>query len=107
LSMEAGMGVRNQSLTLSVSTVRNLLLGSKDLTFTEMLGVFNPLIYEGLNTPTTKPTGRSEMTIENHIDWDRVDSQGFLDEDTFWDAVSDMTGKDYDEIADGDPLEWL
>ena len=83
------------------------MLGSKDLTFTEMLGVFNPLIYEGLNTPTTKPTGRSEMTIENHIDWNRVDSQGFLDEDTFWDAVSDMTGKDYDEIADGDPLEWL
>ena len=24
------------------------------------------------------------MTIENHIDWDHVEEQGFLDEDTFW-----------------------
>ena len=55
LSMEAGMGVRNQSLTLSVSTVRHLLLGFMARTTMmsiEMLGVFNPLIYEGLNTPT-------------------------------------------------------
>ena len=72
-----------------------------------MLGVFNPLLFEGLNTPTTIQMEVWSMNIESHIDWDRVDSQGFLDEDTFWDAVSDMTGMDYDEIADGDPLEWL
>ena len=47
------------------------------------------------------------MTIENHIDWDHVEEQGFLDEDTFWDAVSDMTGRDVSEVADGDPMEWL
>ena len=47
------------------------------------------------------------MTIEKHIDWDRVEEQGFLDEDTFWDAVSDMTGRDVSEIADGDPMERL
>tara|TARA_A100001037_G_scaffold256263_1_gene242329 strand:- start:311 stop:514 length:204 start_codon:yes stop_codon:yes gene_type:complete len=47
------------------------------------------------------------MTIENHIDWDHVEEQGFLDEDTFWEAVSDMTGRDVSEVADGDPMEWL
>jgi len=85
------MGVRNQSLTLSVSTVRNLLLGSKGLTFTEMLGVFNPLIYEGLNTPTTKPTGRSDMTEE--INCDRCPAE--LPEDFFGVAY----------IATGDSVE--
>ena len=48
-----------------------------------------------------------EMSWMKHVDWDKVDEQGGLDEETFWDAVAEDLDLDYSEVADRDPLEFM
>jgi hypothetical protein len=48
-----------------------------------------------------------EMSWMKCVDWDKVDEQGGLDEETFWDAVAEDLDLDYSEVADRDPLEFM
>lgn len=48
-----------------------------------------------------------EMDWMKYIDWDKVDKNGQLDEDDFWEAVAEDLDLDYSEVADRDPLEFL
>tara|TARA_B100000586_G_scaffold236022_1_gene186650 strand:- start:837 stop:983 length:147 start_codon:yes stop_codon:yes gene_type:complete len=45
--------------------------------------------------------------IYDHIDWEHVETQGFLDEETFFEGVADMLDCDYSQVADRDPFEFI
>ena len=48
-----------------------------------------------------------EMDWMSYVDWDKVDKQGRLDDEDFWEAVAEDLDLDYSEVADRDPLEFL
>ena len=47
------------------------------------------------------------MDWMSYVDWDKVDKQGRLDDEDFWEAVAEDLDLDYSEVADRDPLEFL
>ena len=46
-------------------------------------------------------------TWEDFVDWEAVEAHGGLVEDELWQAIADANDLDYNEIADGDILEWI
>ena len=47
------------------------------------------------------------MNWMDYVDWNKIDEQGHLDEDSFWDAMAEDMNVDVSEISDRDPLEFL
>jgi len=47
------------------------------------------------------------MNWMDYVDWNKINEQGYLDEDSFWDAMAEDMNVDAGEISDRDPLEFL
>lgn len=51
--------------------------------------------------------GDKKTTWFDHLPEAQQEGRAMITEEDFWEAVAEMTGLDYSEIADGDPVEWM